>query len=170
MTATTITLSEDELCAAFAEEAKETPLFSEWLIRATKFADHATGARLLHEEQRTIRPRKHWWRHWWCHVPELNKDRETDIFLVYEKADGSRFACHVEAKLGKGRFEVGQAEGYEVRARHMANNPKYLNYSEYETILIAPQSFMNRYAAECSHFGVCISFEDLADRIAVFEM
>jgi hypothetical protein len=92
-------LTEDQLCETFAEGVKEIPEFTRWLLEKTKFAPYATRCHLLHHGQMAIRPRKRWWRHWWCHVPELRMDRETDIFMVLEtRPDAKRLALHVENK------------------------------------------------------------------------
>src|SRR4051794_4054179 len=98
----------------------------------------------------TIRPRKFWWRYWWGNIPELKKGRETDIFLVFEIALNQRFALHIENKKNNGRFAEGQAEDYRVRARHMVGKPEYLNYENFETVLVCPTAFSDKYKAACS--------------------
>jgi hypothetical protein len=164
-----VKLKEDELCSAFAETAKTSEIFTRWMPSRTKFAGYASAARLLHEEQLSIRPRKFWWRHWWCHIPELAKDRETDIFMVFEIAGGEqRFALHIENKMDNGRFAPGQAEAYRPRAVHMANKPEYLGYQDYQTILLAPVSFMRKYPDSCTYFDACISYEDVASFVPQF--
>jgi hypothetical protein len=93
----------------------------------------------------------------------LNKDRETDIFLVFEIVDSKRrFSLHIENKRDNGKFAEGQAEAYRTRARHMANKQEYLGYQDFETILIAPQAFMKKYETACGHFDAHISYEDIA--------
>src|SRR5258708_1300714 len=153
--------SEDELCLAFAERAKEFPQFASWILTRTKFRKHADHVRLLHEEQMNIRPRTFWWRHWWCHIPELSKDRETDIFMVFEiEETKQRFALHIENKKDNGHFAEGQAEAYRIRAQHMANKMEYLSYEDFETILIAPAAFIGKYGAACNFFDTRISYEE----------
>ncbi|MBN8905229.1 MAG: hypothetical protein J0H99_01085 [Rhodospirillales bacterium] len=162
-------LTEDELCSAFAEAAKNSETFTRWILLRTKFAGYASAVRLLHEEQLSIRPRKFWWRHWWCHIPELAKDRETDIFMVFEIAGGEqRFALHIENKMDNGRFAPGQAEAYRPRAAHMANKPEYLGYQDHQTILLAPVSFMWKHPGSCTHFDACLSYEDVASFVPQF--
>jgi hypothetical protein len=164
-----VKLTEDELCLAFAEAAKNSEAFPRWMLSRTKFAGYASAARLLHEEQLSIRPRKFWWRHWWCHIPELAKDRETDIFMVFEIAGSEqRFALHIENKMDNGRFAPGQAEAYRPRAVHMANKPEYLGYQDYQVVLLAPVSFMRNYPGSCTHFDACFSYEDVAIFIPQF--
>lgn len=160
---------EDDLCRAFAEALKEQPEFASWVLARTKFATHASNARLLHKEQMSIRPRKHWWRHWWCHVPELAKDRETDIFTVFELPGGARIALHIENKRDVSRFTDGQAQAYAPRARHMLGKADYLNYGDFETMLIAAVAFRNRFPSDCSLFDVFISYEEIAGFVPLFK-
>lgn len=158
-------LTEDALCEIFADAVRDNRDFMTWLLEQTKFAPHAQSARLLHEEQMSIRPRKRWWRHWWCHVKELEKDRETDIFMVFEaNADQQpfRFSVHVENKRGIGKFENGQAFAYAVRANQMLNLAAYLSHHEYTTILVAPKQFADKYPADRDLFDVFISYQNLA--------
>ena len=161
--------TEDQLCLAFAEQVKESKAFASWLLARTKFSADGASARLLHKEQMNIRPRKFWWRHWWCHIPELKKDRETDIFMVFE-IDGSkqRFALHIENKKDNGSFAIGQAEAYKIRAQHMANKSEYLDYVDFETILVAPLSFKDRYPAPCELFDRFISYEEICKFVPEF--
>jgi hypothetical protein len=163
--------TEDQLCAAFAEQVKENSAFAIWLLQRTKFASFSEGTRLLHEEQLAIRPRKQWWRHWWCHVPELEKDRETDIFMVFEKlSDRRRFALHIENKRDNYKFNEGQAAAYTPRAKHMSNKVEYLDYSDFATILLAPRSFRERFASDSALFEVFIAYEEVARFVPAFSV
>src|SRR4030088_2688794 len=111
-------VTEDELCLAFSERAKESREFFAWVLSRTKFSNYAACVRLLHNEQMDIRPRKFWWRHWWCNIPGLKKGGETDIFMVFEISDSKqRFALHIENKKDNGRFGEGQVEAYRIRAQ-----------------------------------------------------
>ncbi|MCF8469931.1 MAG: hypothetical protein K9G30_04045 [Parvibaculum sp.] len=158
--------NEDRLCHLFAERVKNSQEFQSWVLSQTKFGGYPNHVRLLHEEQMSIRPRKEWWRHWWCHIPELNKDRETDIFMVFENTETKRrFALHCENKTEGYKFSDGQAEAYAIRAKHMANKAKYLNYEDYQTVLIAPNSFREKFRTECEAFEVHISYENIAKSI-----
>src|SRR4051812_30696485 len=131
-----MTSTEDHLCELFSEAVKELPEFASWVLCRTKFMPYAQNVRLLHEEQMSIRPRKRWWRHWWCHVPELAKDRETDLFLVFEtlQPEPLRFCLHIENKRDNYRFNKGQAMAYAPRARHMLGKGEFLNYTDFSTI------------------------------------
>lgn len=158
---------EGELDLAFANKIQTSNDFRSWVLNQTKFRNLSLEAILLHEEQGKNRPV--WWRHWWCHIPEINEQRETDIFLVFEcRTSGKRFSLHIENKTGNGKFSEGQPEGYEPRARFMMNNAKYLSYSDYETVLIAPSAFREVNKDKCDLFGAYISYEDIADFIHEF--
>jgi hypothetical protein len=164
-------LTEDDLCELFAERVKDSPEFAAWLLRRTKFFPYARHARLLHEEQMSIRPRKRWWRHWWCEAPGLAKSgRETDIFMVFEVERPSpfRFALHIENKLDNGRFTDGQAQDYAVRANAMTNEADYLDHADFATILLAPEKFVERFPKECGLFDAFVSYDDVAQMIPEF--
>ena len=160
--------SEDELCSAFADAVRNSGEFRGWVLDRTKFGGYAHSARLLHEEQISLRPRKHWWRHWWSYVPEINRERETDIFMVFETPSSGRFALHFEVKLGLSRFQPGQAAGYSPAARHMANKPEFLSYSDHQTVLICPREFRERYPDDASLFDVSLTFDELSPRLSHF--
>ena len=162
-------LSEDQLCEIFADGVRDSSELRFWLLRKTKFARHADECRLLDEEQMSVRPRKRWWRHWWCHVHELAKDRETDIFMVFEvKSPFKRFAFHVENKLANSKFEEGQAEAYKPRGRQMLNQPAYLSHSDFQTVLLAPQNFRDRNTEKADLFDVFIAYEDVAKFLSAY--
>ena len=161
--------TEDQLCEIFADGVRDSQELRAWLLSKTKFAQQAVKCRLLHEEQMSIRPRKRWWRHWWCVVPGLGKGRETDIFMVFEASpDGPRFALHIENKRDSYRFNEGQAAAYAPRAQGMLNNPEYLSYSDYQTVLLAPRQFRDRYEADASLFDVFLSYEEVAHFLPAF--
>lgn len=161
-------LTEDHLCELFADKVTASPDFAAWILNQTKFSPFARNARLLHEQQMSIRPRKRWWRHWWCNAPGLRKSgRETDIFMVFE-ADAIRFALHFENKRDDYKFSEGQAEDYEVRAAHMLQKAEYLNHSDFATVLLATSSFRARFPADCELFDVFISYEDIGTFVPEF--
>ena len=142
--------------------------FCSWVLSQTKFK--VRTARLLHGQQMRSRPKvepENWWRHWWRKIPELGQERETDIFLVFEdSADSSRFALHIENKQDV-KFAPGQAEDYEPRARWMMGMPRYLNYTDFQAVLIAPNSFRASNPEACL-FDCFISYEDIGRFIPEF--
>jgi hypothetical protein len=165
-------LHEDPLSKIFADGVRDMPELCYWLLSKTKFASHANGCRLLHEEQVRSRPRvrpENWWRHWWCYVPELSKESETDIFMVFQIfSTRERFALHIENKTKKGEFEPCQAAAYAPRARHMLGKPKFLSYSSFQTALLAPRSFRDSHALEANLFDFPIAYEEVAAFLSSF--
>jgi len=161
--------SEDMLSRLFAERMRTDVAFAAWLVGKTRFA--ASPSKLLHEEQARKRPHvsaDRWWRHWWCKIPHLGRERETDIFLVFGN-DRQRFALHIENK-NAAKFLSGQAEDYEPRAKWMMNQNEYLNYSDFQTLLLAPRSVSIRYPRERACFDVHVPYEALAEFIPEFSV
>jgi hypothetical protein len=160
-----MTLTEDLLCRAFAEKVRGSREFLEWVISQTKFIEHQSRSRLLYEEQVRSRPHvlpENWWRHWWCRIPSTGREGETDIFLVFgDTGTGTRFALHIENKKNS-EFLDGQSEGYEIRARLKMNDPKWLNYSDFETVLIASAAYRELRHTSCEPFNRFLSYEDIA--------
>jgi hypothetical protein len=161
---------EDVLSGFFAEYTKESPQFASWVLNRTKFGAFSGSARLMHWEQMALRPRKFWWKDWWCNFPgQIRQGGQIDIFMVFELPDKKkRFSLHFENKKANGTFEPGQVVGYELRAKHMANKPEYLDYNDFETLLIAPLAFQNGpHGIGCDQF-TCIPYEDISDFVPQF--
>ena len=156
--------NEDDLCRAFAEAVRSSPEFRAAVLSRTKFAGSAMTARSLWEEQAQARPKvlpDRWWRHWWCKVPEVNRERETDIFLVFEdEVTAERFALHVENKLDA-RFTDGQAADYEPRGRHMLNKPRYLSHTDFTTMLLCPKAYAELKPGHAVYFDAVLHHEDV---------
>ncbi len=161
-------LSEDELCGLLADAVRSSADFRAWFLGRTKFAGYARTARLLHEEQLALGVRKQWWRHWWSFVPALGRERETDIFMVFEAPSTLRFALHIEAKLGTGSFQPGQAQGYGPGAAHMSNTDRYLNYTDYQTVLVSTRRFREAFPDDVRCFDVSLSFNEIAPFLTQF--
>ena len=157
-------MTEDDHCRLFAETVRTSPGFIASLLSYTKFSGRTGRVRLLYEEQVAARPNvrsDRWWRHWWCKIPELGRERETDIFLVFEEMpSGARFALHIENKLDA-PLSLGQAEDYEPRARFMANQKRYLSYSDFATILLCRRDYETKNRDKAALFDVVIHHESL---------
>ena len=155
-------MNEDDHCRVFAEKVRTSREFAAVLLSLTKFRDCAGRARLLYEEQIAARPNvrpDRWWRHWWCKIPELGRERETDIFLVFEDTlSGARFALHIENKLDA-PLSLGQAEDYEPRARFMARKERYLCYSDFTTILLCGAGYEAKNLVKAAVFDTVIHHE-----------
>jgi hypothetical protein len=131
--------------------------FFNWILGKTKFADCSARIVLL----RADNP--------WYQSKANGKQSETDILLVCEdKKSTKRFALHFENKLADGHFMPEQPEQYELRAREWMNMPKFANYSDFETILVAPHAFYKRNDDKVHHFNKFIPHEDIAIFIPEF--
>jgi hypothetical protein len=95
-------------------------------------------------------------------------ESETDVLVVFESADCNRFALHIENKLANGQFRPSQPEYYKLRAQKWLNNPKYGNYSEFQTVLVAPQSFINKWRPDANKYDTHVTLEDIALYIPEF--
>ena len=51
----------------------------------------------------------------------------------------------------------------------MANNQKYMNYSDFATILLAPQGFINEHTDQVKYFDCLITYESVAETIPEFD-
>jgi hypothetical protein len=152
---------------ALAEALEGSPDLWIRLLRGGRFAHLADDARLLIEEQRSARKTvKHWWKHWWCRLPD-GSEGETDLFLVFE-AGAKRFAIHIENKPTDGKLSLRQARDYRPRAAFMANHKRWLSYADFETVLLAPQSFIEANREAASQFDRQISYEELSADIPIF--
>jgi hypothetical protein len=163
--------AEDSLSLAFANKLTDSPEFISWVLSQTKFAEHAKTAKLLSEEQAAARTARFWWRNWWCHVPDLGEESETDIFLVFEDAKtGKRFSLHIENKIANSTFTPNQEASYAVRATYMLHYTKAAEFrcTDFDTVLIAPHSFRNKYREQSDQFGCFIAHEDIAKFIPSF--
>jgi hypothetical protein len=159
-------ISEEELDHAFAEAIEQNLNFQQYFLQGGRFARHSATARLLVEEQGSARKAKHWWKHWWCELPD-GAEWETDIFLIFE-TEAERFAIHIEDKPFDGILRFEQAAAYRRRAAFKANDPKWLNYSDFETILMAPSSFLAQNAEAAAQFDRTLRYEDVARFIPLF--
>lgn len=142
--------------------------FLRWFVSKTKFKD--------------AEPEYAWSRsdHPWCEVelnvenpetgdPEmLKRQGETDVLVVFRTAGGRRVALHVENKLASGRFTKHQPELYAVRAEKWLGEEKYGCYTDWDTVLLAPLSFLKKHSKEAQKFGAAISHEEVAQYVPAF--
>jgi hypothetical protein len=161
-------ISELDIDRAIANAIASSRDFQQWLLAHTKFSSCASDAILLINEAIALKPRKkpeNWWRHWWCTIDE-GAACETDIFLVFGFPDSDRrIALHVEDKPPHGKFTPDQPLYYKRRAAYMANKPQFMSYSEFATVLIAPNSFLEVNTDAVSHFDTCIAYESIAQHV-----
>lgn len=161
------TISEADLDLAFANAVETDQNFLIWILSTGRFARYANEARILIEEQRSARKSAaHWWKHWWCRLPN-GTEGETDVFLVLQ-AGAIRFALHVENKPPSGSITLDQAQRYRQRAAFMAHKPRWLDYAEFETLLIAPRLFLDRNTDAVAYFDRAIDYESIAPFAPLF--
>ncbi|MBT2187555.1 hypothetical protein [Sphingobium nicotianae] len=153
-------IPEVQLDHAFAEALENNPGFRTWLISEGRFWRHPNAALLCTEQETARKSAKHWWKHWWTRLPD-GSESETDIFSVWE-CDGFRFAIHIENKPPHGNLSFIQAATYRRRATFMANQPRWLSYSDFETIILAPSSFIERHRECANQFDRAITYEQIA--------
>jgi len=159
---------EKQLDALLNEKLESSSLFLTWFLSKTKFnnqryyyywsrADHPWG---------TI-PITYFYDGSGSKVTE-NRQSETDVLLVVESDSGRRAALHIENKLANGHFTELQPEMYHQRAAHWLLNEKYKNYSDFQTVLIAPLQFYDRNRKHAKLFDVYISHEEISQYIPEF--
>ena len=161
--------TEKQLDAALEESFKSDSSFTRWFLSKTKFSgrsatyfwsrsDHPWGT----IDYVTTNPV--------TGVEETSrKECETDVLVVLEAENGDRFALHIENKIGTGKFTTLQPELYRPRAEQWKGNPKYRSYTDFDTVLVAPQQFQERNAAQAGLFGCFISHEEISKFIPLFQ-
>ena len=92
---------------------------------------------------------------------------ETDIFAVFE-APELRFALHIENKPPDGKITREQAAAYRSRAAYLAFTEKWLNYADFETILLAPSAFVESHHECAEQFDRTICYEAVAEYAPLF--
>lgn len=98
----------------------------------------------------------------------VDKEGETDVLAIFESITGKRLGVHIENKLASGSFTSYQAEMYAARAEHWVGRPKYASYHMWETVLLAPASFVLRNQTEARKFMSVIYHEQIARFISEF--
>lgn len=127
----------------FANRLVESHEFRSWLLSRTKFAKLWPHARLLIDEQAAARDGKLWWKSWWRRVPEFESDSGTPIFLVFEVENTNlRFALHIQSAAESG-LEERCGETIRTRAVQMMRRERFLDYTDFETVLLAPKAIIS---------------------------
>lgn len=163
-----ITLTEGQLDQAFADGLCQSIEMQNWLLEGGRFKRFSGHARLLVDEQVKARGKsvKNWARFWWSKLPD-GSESETDLFLVFE-AGSFRFAIHIENKPPHGTLRFDQASAYRRRAAFKANDAQWLNYVDFETVLLAPESFIEANWEPATQFDRVISYESVAAFVPSF--
>ena len=160
--------TEKELDHALAVELETNPKFMEWFISHTKFS----GCGATFHSCRTNHP---WGTHPFPSVDPVTgesittkRQSETDVLVVVSDRSGQLLGIHIENKVGAGKFTDIQPEMYAHRAAHWIGNPRYGGYTDFETVLLAPELFRQRNAAQATLFGCFISHEAVGQHIPLF--
>ncbi len=160
--------SEKDLDQALAAALESNPILVAWVLAQTKFA----GNNLAFHSCRSNHP---WGAHPFTSInlesgnrEETRRQSETDVLLLLSDEHGHIFGIHIENKLGSGAFTKLQPEMYPQRAAHWIDNPKYGNYTDFDTILLAPHSFQLRNREQADLFGCFVSHEEIAQFVPEF--
>jgi hypothetical protein len=160
--------TEKQLDAALDVALKERPEFAQWFLSKTKFSGRNA--------------KYHWSRsdHPWGTInytftnPDtgasetVRKECETDVLAVFHTHDGEAVALHIENKIGSGKFTALQPELYGPRAEQWKSNPKFQSYTDFQTVLVAPNQFRERNQTQAEIFDCFISHEEIAQFIPLF--
>ena len=150
-------MDELSLDRCFWREISSSRLFQTWLIGRTKFAGRNLD--LVTDEI---------WHQKWYRDTELQKDSETDIFLIFRDfLNSQRYALHIENKTAHRKWEPNQAKNYRTRA---INRMKAWRYVDFQLILLAPLAFVERYPVEAACFDLVLSYEDVGDFVPEFRL
>lgn len=162
---------EKELAASLpiAEALERNPSFRRWFLEHTEFAHSAGTARLLNDEMRALRSKRAstWWRsHYTDSCRCLGcRGQETDLLAIFECADSTRFAVHIEVKHAGDSFKDNgsQAEAYPIRALCWAGRPpkNILPHSKATTMLLCSAIRLRDYFKHSQHFKAVVTFESI---------
>lgn len=147
--------AELELDRLFWIAMQSNPFFQEWLIQKSKFKSRRL--RLLGDGT---------WHQRWYRDPVSKRESETDITLTFEDVQRNcRYAVHIENKPSGGDWRQFQAESYPLRA---LNRMSKWGHVDYDTALLAPQSFIDKSREEIRFFGFVLRYEDVAEFVPEF--
>ena len=147
---------------------RDDPAFAQWLLSHTKFADRSA----TYLWSRSDSP---WGTIDYRYVDietglekSVRKQCETDVLAVFRTGDDQIVALHIENKIGSGKFTELQPEMYSQRAEQWKDNVRYKSYTDFETILLAPESFHQRNLDRCGLFDRFVSHEAIAEHLPAF--
>lgn len=95
------------------------------------------------------------------------RDSETDVLVIFE-SDELTFALHIENKLRDGHFTKFQVESYPLRAREWLNTEKFGNYTDFQTVLVAPIEFYGKNYQQAKGFDFFVSYEEISFFLEAF--
>lgn len=154
-----------DLNEIFATKLAESHEFRAWLLSRTKFARLWPLARLLNEDQARANSDDKWWRNG---SSEHRGDRATKMLFVFEVDQTMlRFALHVETLTRVEYLDVCDSSAFRRHALSMLNQPLYMNYLDFETVLLAPQALIIK-DARTLNFDRRVPFETIAGFVPEF--
>jgi hypothetical protein len=124
----------------FASKLVESHEFRSWFLSRTKFARLWPLARLLQAEQQEAQGADPWWRNWRSESAGRLATRMLFIFEVEQTK--LRFALHVENVTSGDNLSASEKGSYRTLAQAMMNQECFLNYMDFETVLLAPQALI----------------------------
>ncbi|WP_424362318.1 hypothetical protein [Methylocystis parvus] len=149
----------------FASKLAESHEFRSWFLSRTKFARLWPLARLLQAEQQEAQGNDPWWRNW---RSESSGRLATKMLFIFEVEQTKlRFALHVESVTRGDELSASDKGSYRTLAQAMMNQECFLNYMDYETVLLAPQSVIIG-DARTLNFDRRIPFETVAGFVPQF--
>ena len=133
---------ERDIDILLAEEFTVEPSFASWFLSKTSFA--SSEARVVD-----------------VHVSKNDNLGESDLIVVFERDDSSRFAILIEDKVDA-PVQPDQAERYRMRANREVKKGTFLAY---EIKLCAPQAYLTA-RPDMAMFERAISYEEIATFMA----
>ena len=165
----TLPYSEKDLDKVLDDGFKNSQEFSKWFLSKTRFSNLGASYRWSRSD--------HPWGRFTFEVKnqktgkneEITRDSETDILVVFESESNKRVAIHIENKLANGKFTQYQPEFYSKRAEAWLNDEKFGNYTDFETVLVAPIEFYTNNFEASKYFDKFISYEEVAILLGGFK-
>ncbi len=149
----------------FAEKLVESHELRSWFVSRTKFARLWPLARLLHAEQCELQGRAPWWR---STPPGVDDPQSVQMLFLFEvEQTNLRFALHVENIVQADKLAASENGFFRTRAQAMMNQECFLNYMDFETVLLAPQALIVN-DARTLNFDRRIPFETIAGFVPQF--
>ncbi len=153
-------LNEKDLDKILEDGFKNSDSFSKWFLSKTRFSN-------LNAKYKWSRSDNPWGRFTFeleneetGKIEQITRDSETDVLVVFETRTGNNIALHIENKLANGTYTQYQPDFYQKRAEIWRNNKKYGNYSDFETVLVAPIEFYRNNFEASQHFDKFVSYEE----------
>jgi hypothetical protein len=154
----------DGLDAIFASRLVDSHEFRSWFLSRTKFARLWPLATLLHEEQKEAGGQRLWWRNWGA---EAGAPGSRMLFVFEVEQTKLRFALHVESFERLEDLAACEGGAHKTLAQAMMNQEAFLNYMDFETVLLAPQAIIVG-DARTLNFDRRIPFETVAGFVPQF--